>query len=121
MSDPLERLARRAEDDSFFLAQLLACYARSEGLDDGGLARYLGCPPAALTALRLCRAPRPAPREFWDDVRRIGERFGADPDRLAALVRQGQAIRKFQAAAGSRGLLLAARDAPDEGPPEGEP
>jgi hypothetical protein len=117
MSGPLERLARRARGDPFFLAPLLACYAECEGLDDAGLAEALGCPPAALTALRLCRAPRPAPEEFWADVTRIAERFGADPERLAALVRQSQATLALRAAAGGR--LLAARDA-EEGPAEGE-
>ena len=119
MSDPLESLARRVEDDPFFLAPLVALYARSEGLDDAGVAAALGCPPAALTDVRLCRAPRPEPAGFREDVARIAGHFGLDPGRLAEVVRRGQAIQRARGAAVAEGgTLLAARDAP---PPEGPP
>ena len=63
MNNPLDRLARRVEEDPFFLASLLAEYARAEGLDDLALAQALDCEPEALTGIRLCRAP-PRPRQL---------------------------------------------------------
>src|SRR6266516_2521566 len=122
MPDPLDTLAARAAGEPFFLAWLLAAYADSEGLDDAGLAAVLGCPVQELAMLRLCRAPRPEPREGWEDITCIADRFGLDPQRLADAVKRGQVVRVFerskQAAAGS---LLAARDRedPPAPPPEG--
>ena len=118
MADPLEALAARAEREPFFLAWLLAAYARSEGLDDPGLADALGCPVGELTMLRLCRAPRPEAGEFWDDVTRIAGRAGIDPRRLAEAVKRGRVVRRLQAAGPSAGgSLMAARDREPE-PPE---
>ena len=71
--------------------------------------------------LRLCRAPRAAADEFWDDVRQIAGRFGLDPQRLAEAVKRGRVLARMQATtAGPGGFLLAARDGPAEppGPPE---
>lgn len=120
MSKSLEALARRVANDPFFLASVLAAYARSEHLDDAGLAETLGCSAAVLTALRLCRAPRPAPRAFQQDVDRLAERFGVDADRLAEVVRYGQALPRLQAGpASAQGFLMAAREegeAPGEEP-----
>jgi hypothetical protein len=113
MSDPVESLARRVEGNPFFLASLLALYARSENLDETGLAAALGCRPDDLTDLRLCRAPHAEPRPFWDDITRIAGHFGLDPNRLAEVVRRGQAIQRAKSAAtGAPDLLAAARDAP---------
>ncbi len=57
MVEPLEKLARRAANEAFFLASVLRDYAQSEELDDAGLARVLGCRALDLPLLRLCRAP----------------------------------------------------------------
>ena len=71
--------------------------------------------------VRLCRAPRADPREFWEDVECVASRFGLDPDRLADAVQRGEAIRAMQQAQpGTRGMLLAARDG-EELPPPPEP
>jgi hypothetical protein len=118
MSDPLEALAARAEGDPFFLAWSLAAYARSEGLDDTGLAGDLGCPVGELVMLRLCRAPRPESEEFWNDVTRIAERFGISPERLAGAVKRGRVIRRLQGAGPAGSFLLAARDRDPEPPPD---
>jgi len=120
MSDALHALARRAEGDRFFLASLLATYARSEGLDDAGLAAALGCSGEDLTMLRLCRAPRSDAHEFWHDVTRIAERFRLEPERLAEAVKRGLVLRRFQSAPPAGGFLMAARDGEDE-PAEDEP
>ncbi|HKI35490.1 MAG TPA: hypothetical protein VKA46_26780 [Gemmataceae bacterium] len=121
MADPLEALAARAQDDPFFLASLLAAYARSERLDDAGLAAALGCPTGDLAMLRLCRAPRTEPREFSEDVARISERFGLDSQRLAEAVKRGRVLRRFEAPKPAQGgFLMAARDhePPPDQPPE---
>jgi hypothetical protein len=118
MTDPLPALARRAEGDDFFLASPLAAYARSEGLDDAGLAAAVGCSGEDLTMLRLCRTPRREAPEFWDDVTRIAERFNLEPDRLADVVQRGLAVRRLREAPSSGGFLLAARDDEDEPPGE---
>ena len=120
MSDPLKRLAARAASDPSFLASLLAEYARSEGRDDAGLARELGCPEETLTGVRLCRAPRPDPAGFREDVRRVAERFALDADRLMEVVRQAEALRRLrEGGSAAAGFLMAARDRPDE-PPRGQ-
>jgi hypothetical protein len=117
MSDPLKHLAQRVEGDPSFLASLLAEYARSEGLDDGGLARELSCQAEDLTGIRLCRTPRPDPDGCWDDVRRIAERFSFDAARLLEIVRQAEAMRRLREGGTSGpGFLMAARDRPDEAP-----
>ena len=90
MPEPLETLAARAADEPFFLAWLLSAYAFSEGMDDKSLAAALGCPAEEMVMLRLCRTPRTDAKEFWDDVSCIAERFGLDPQRLAAVVKRGR-------------------------------
>ncbi len=118
MTDPLRALAARADHEPFFLASLLAACARADGLDDAALAARLGCAPGDLTMIRLCRAPRTDPREFWDDVNAVAERFGLEPQRLAEVVKHGRVALTFRAAgAEGRGSLLAARDH-DEEPPD---
>jgi hypothetical protein len=120
VSKSLEALARRVESDPFFLAGLLAEYARSESLDDIGLAAILDCELEALTAIRLCRAPRPDRDGFRQDVDQIAARFGLDADRLTAVVRLGESLRRLRSPAqGGHGFLAAARDG--EPPPEGKP
>lgn len=119
MADPLEALAARAEREPFFLAAPLAAYARSEQLDDAGLAAALGCRPEDLVMVRLCRAPRTEPSEFWEDVSAVAARFGLDAQRLAEAVKRGRVVIRLQAAQPEAGGLMAARDRDDEPPPEG--
>jgi hypothetical protein len=117
MADPLEALAARAAGEPFFLAQVLAAFAQSEGLDDAGVAAALGCPPGELAMLRLCRTPRTENPEFWEDVSQVAGRFGIDPQRLAEAVKRGRVVHRLRAgppAAG--GFLMAARDRQDEAP-----
>jgi hypothetical protein len=121
MTDPLARLAARAEADPFFLAAPLAVFAQTEGLDDAGLAAKLGLPPERLPKLKLCRPPRPEPEHFTADVRQIAGHFGIDPDALAHAVRRGQTVIELRsgqpAPADGTGAFLVARDAD---PPPGD-
>jgi hypothetical protein len=117
MADSLQALAARAEGEPFFLGSVLAAYARSERLDDAGLAAALGCRGEDLAMIRLCRAPRAEPPEFWEDVQAIAARFGTDPERLAAVVKHGRVVLRLQAARPADGAgLLAARDREPEPP-----
>jgi hypothetical protein len=122
MTDPLANLARRVEPDPFFLAAVLAEYARTEGLDDAGLAAALGLPPDRLPHLKLCRPPRPEAEFFWPDVEHLADRFGIPPEPLAEAVRRGETIARAKAASppagADAGAFLAARDAD---PPAGDP
>lgn len=111
MNSPIWRLGRRVEDDDHFLAPLLGIVARSEGIDEMGLAQALGCSLSGLGALRLCRRPRPEPPEFEADVARISSFVGARADVLAQFVRHADALTAFrQIESASSGMLLAARD-----------
>lgn len=113
MTDPLDALARRVENEPFFLASTLALFARSEALDEEALCQFLRCPPESFAMLRLCRTPDEEPTGFQRDVKQIAERFGADADALAEAVRRGQTLQRLQQAVAS-GTLLAARDAKEE-------
>ena len=54
-------------------------------LTDDALASQIGCEPAVVWRLRLCRHPR---AEQWDtDVARIAAAIGCDPARLALFLR----------------------------------
>ncbi|HVC33995.1 MAG TPA: hypothetical protein VNL16_10840 [Chloroflexota bacterium] len=111
MDDRIAALARRVQDDPFFLASALKGYARSEGLDERGLAAALSCPIETLVKLALCRRPRPAPPVFREDVDRIATRFGVRADALAEIVRHADALAGMRRGdADERGLLMAARD-----------
>lgn len=118
MSAALDHLAARVGTDPLFLANALAEYARSEGLDDDALAAVLGCARAELTPLRLCGAPRP--EHFRADAEAIAGHFGIDPNTLVAVVRRGQSLARLRAVQSPEkapGFLLAARDEGRDPPP----
>ena len=114
MADPLENLAKRVEDDSFFLACPLRAAANSNKLDDLQLAGKLRCPQETLVPLRLCRAPAGDAAHFQKDIALIAARFDVDTDALTELVRLGQALITMRSGPAAR-TLRAARDA-DEAP-----
>ena len=107
----IDALARRVRHDPFFLASALADYARTEQLDEGGLASRLGCSLDDLGPLRLCRRPRSDPALFRQDVAAIAARFKVNGDVIAEAVRRADAIAAMQQTpAQGHGLLMAARD-----------
>lgn len=114
-------LARRIEGDDFFLASALADYARTEHLDEQGLAGALGCLVEDLVSLRLCRRPRPQPESFRGEVDRIASRFGARANILAEAVRRSDALRtmRVRSTEETSGTLMVARDR-RRGSPKGD-
>ncbi|MCI0704341.1 MAG: hypothetical protein L0241_25055 [Planctomycetia bacterium] len=109
---PLERLAKRASTDPFFLGFRLAEFADVEQFDDAALAARLDCDVNTLTHLRLCRAPRvDDPTAFREDVMCIAHKFGLDAHKLAAVAKRALAtIQRETASADTPGVMLAARD-----------
>src|SRR6266540_1894734 len=108
MASPLDLLAARVETDPAFLANALAEYARSEGLDDAALARALGCAVGQLTPLRLCLRLRSD--RIGEDADEVAGRFGVSRDALIAVVRRADALQALRGGAGMAGTLMAARD-----------
>lgn len=108
----LRRAAERAGERSFYLASSLLRYARAEGWDDDDLAAALGCDPASLPTLLLCRQPRVEGTMFRADVEAIARRFGLDAARLGHMIRTANTLVAFGTATPDeqRGLLAAARD-----------
>lgn len=116
-SDLLRQAAERASGRPYFLASPLLAYARAERLDDAGLAARLGCDPADLPRLLLCRRPTGGGSVFRTDVEAIAARFGLDATRLARLIRSADALRAVgeEAPEQTGGRLAAARDRAEDG------
>jgi transcriptional regulator with XRE-family HTH domain len=110
MSERIASLARRVEDDPYFLAAALATYARAEALSDAQLAQRLGCTTAQLSAVRLCRKPRGSAREFQQDVERIAAAFQIDGTIIAEAVRLADSLQALGQVQVDAGFLMAARD-----------
>jgi hypothetical protein len=104
----LESLARRVEDDPFFLGSVLTHYARTEGYGDEQLSKALGCTTDTLALLRLCRAPEGD--QVGKAIREISDRFEVNADALAVAIRTGQAIMQLRRAGTGGSTLAAARD-----------
>jgi hypothetical protein len=122
MIDPLLALADRARTEPVFLAYLLQAFAVAHSLDDAGLADALGCTPADLPLVRLCRALRTTAEGFREDIELIATRFRLDPGRLRAILKQAGSIVCLRAAgreAHESGYLMAARDRIEEQHAEG--
>ncbi len=120
----LARLARSARERPTLLASLLFAYQEQEGLDESGLAAFLGCDADALPKLALCRRPRQQIPAFREDIERIAQYAGVNPLSLMKLVRAVETRAALQQAADVPSpLLLAARDhdeTPDKEPDDAE-
>ena len=116
-SDALARAARRAEQQPFFLAGVLAAYQDANRLDDVALAALLGCQAADLTRLALCRRPATEQARFLADIDHLAQRFQLRGDQLAMIIRQVDALaaiqQQLQVSDTGAGMLRAARD-PEE-------
>lgn len=115
-ADLLRHAARRASQHPFFLAAYLEAFRSQREMQEADLALFLGCAPDMLPKLALCRRPNPETQQFRSDVHHIARAFGIQPERLAQLIREVdalQALRKASPASGqlsTHGLLMAARD-----------
>lgn len=89
MMSHLENLARRVDEDPFFLACPLKLFSQSEGLDEEKLVAALGCSQEVLVPLRLCRTPATGAEQFQKDIDRIASRFQVNAEVLAEAVRRG--------------------------------
>jgi hypothetical protein len=125
MDSHLENLARRVEEDPFFLACPLRLYAQTEGLDETKLLAALECSKETLTMVRLCRTPRAESEHFQKDIDQIVLRFPVNANVLAEAVRRGQVIMRMRQASGEMNatqpgakveFTLAARD--EKGDPD---
>lgn len=110
MATNLEHLARRLEEDPFFLACPLKLYAESEGLTEESLASRLGCSVDACVLVCLCRAPTGDDEAFQDDIERVAAKFSVDANVLVEAIRRGQAIFEMRRNTNAAGTLMAARD-----------
>lgn len=104
------RLAERFEGNPDTLASVFARYREAEGIDEAGLAAYLGITPDLVPHIALCGRPRVD--LFPEDIATVADRFGIEPERLAVLVRHVDALEAFKRVRPERrqGLLAAARD-----------
>ncbi len=109
----LRRAAVTAAARPAFLGWTFARFRQAEGLDDAGLARRLGTDSSRVEWLGLCQRPRPD--RFAADIEVLAARFGVDPSRLAAAIRQVDALSALADASDQNiGVLAAARDQEDE-------
>jgi hypothetical protein len=84
MSAVLWELAEQAEARPGRLAAILLPYARMRGWDSATLAATLGCSRDALAHLLVARDPTSA---MWEnDVAGLARLWGADPQRLIAVL-----------------------------------
>ncbi|HEX8227732.1 MAG TPA: hypothetical protein VF826_00290 [Chloroflexia bacterium] len=110
----LTRLASLATSRPSLMSSLMKLYREREGMDDEHLAAFLECDTEALPRLALCRRPRQAP-DFRGDIEAIAAHTGANPGRLAKMVRAAE-VHEALSGGGSTGgssMLMAARDHED--------
>lgn len=116
---PLSPLVRLAERDDHFVASRLAQFKRHRGVDDAGLAEFLGCEAEQLPRLALCVAPQEQDH-FPTQVGKIAAFADCDANRLASLFRECDAVRivSRQVAQDQPNYSLAARDNKQKREPE---
>ncbi len=114
----LRRAAQRTSSDPLFLGHVLREYREVNDLTESKVARYLECPPHALTKLALCLCPDSGTGSFRGNVEQIALHCGANSQRLVELLREVEAVRTMRVgpklhmppAEARPGLLVAARD-----------
>jgi hypothetical protein len=112
----LAHAALRASNDPFFLGHELRAYREICSLDDEGVSKFLRCTPEALVRMSLCRTPEMNTTSFRHEVEQIAVYCGADPQRLAELLRHSDSVRSFRGVpvpvtmSPPAGMTVAARD-----------
>lgn len=89
----LEMLVQRLSEKPDYMAWVLERYRQQEGLSPERLREHLEVTPEGYIRLALCL--RPEPERFGEHVRQIEEYTQVDGARLANLVRQVDALDKF--------------------------
>jgi hypothetical protein len=118
----LHRLAQLARNRPTLLAGLLAIYQKQEGMDEIGLAKFLGCDVSALLRLALCHRPRMSVLDFRTDVEEIATYTQVNALQLAKLIRSAAAQEERRHVSGNtRQILLAARDHDESNNPSEAP
>jgi hypothetical protein len=93
---------------------------RTERLGPARLGRRLGLDREGLSMLCLCLTPSEG--KFREDLTVICARTGASEEVLAGILRQEQALARWEEEAGAeQGWLMAASDAPPEEDEEEDP
>ncbi|MGI8551652.1 MAG: hypothetical protein ACR2PL_12835 [Dehalococcoidia bacterium] len=110
----VRRAAERAAGSGFFLSSALVAYQDEHELDDVALSDWLGLTVDQLPRLRLCRRPDQHSAKFGAEVRQIAAFTGAQPLRLATLLREVDAGAALGRTGESSTVFLAARDADDD-------
>jgi hypothetical protein len=106
----MARAVARFTADEFFVAWALERYRTAEGLEEEQLASFLECPPEHLARLAMCRRPLGGSPRFSQEVQAIAAYVGANPFRLAALLRRVETTEQIAAVAPAPGFFAAARD-----------
>jgi hypothetical protein len=94
---PTARLARfavRASRDPLFLGYLLLAAQTAHGWSADELRAHLGVDEEGLVDLALCRAPAGPPTPAY--TARLAGRWGLDEERLAGIIRAGQAADRSE-------------------------
>jgi hypothetical protein len=80
------RVIDRVAPDAFFIGRTLAVCQRRFDVETEALARFLGCPVAALTRLALTPQPDRAAPDYATALRHIADQVGANAAQLAAVL-----------------------------------
>jgi hypothetical protein len=88
----LAHAAVRFSRDPFFLGYLLLAAQAHHGWSAADLRAHLGVDEDGLVDLALCRAPAGPPTPAY--TARLAGRWGLDEERLAGIIRAGQAAER---------------------------
>lgn len=119
----LLNLAKELENDSTFMAHVLARYCQFEGLDINALAEELEIPLSLFARLALCKRPDADSPNFMNEMNEIADFVLADEMKLVQIIREVDSLIALENAANnleteesafgnpfSVGILAAARD-----------
>jgi len=120
----LAMLAFQLREDPDYMASVLFRFQMFESMDGLLLADLLSISAQQLNCLALCKRPQSSDQSFADQVRQIATYSGADPGRVASIIRRVDALAAVQdiplanevgaqrstAGLSSVGWLAAARD-----------
>ena len=113
----LESLRGKAREVSSFVAYALAVYQQSNKQSEAQIAEWLGCSVDEFQKLGLCRRPMGKDVTFRREVEQVANFAGADPVKLAQILRASESIIAFrdapQGSHGTQRLRQAARKAVD--------